>query len=1017
MLEAFQRFASAEERSSEPRTMLISGEAGIGKSRLVREACSYARRVGIKILQGNCFETDSSLPYAPLLDLLRAAYGDLTPSAPPSLGSGKQDKSVRSALSDLYYNFSEIQYLLDDPDGTEGEEEEHQDAYAPDSAKKRIFAALMRLLLQAAANQPLLVVIEDLHWSDEASLEFLLMLARRSLSANQMVLLLLTYRSDEAQPPLSRFLAALDRERRTVELKLSRLRLGDVDSMVQAIFNLDRPVRTDLLDTIYRLTEGNPFFVEEMLKALVEAGEIYYADGRWDRRAADRMRIPRSVQVVVQERLDGLSEQAQHVLSLAAVAGRRFDFDLLHHLTGGTEHTLLRLMKELIAAQLVVEESADTFSFRHALTREAVYSNLLARERRSLHRQVGEALEQMRPDMLEAYLGDLGYHFYQAEDWVKALDYGRRAGERALALYSPQAAVEHFTRALEAAERRGTTDSRVLHARGQANETRGNFDGACDDFARGIEAAHLEHDLRAEWQSTLSLGWLWTGRDYSRAGELLDRALELARKLYDPLALAQTLNRLGNWYAHQARPLAGRACHEEALALFREVGDRRGLAATLDLLGITCYMSCDVISGVGYYEQAVALMRELGNKHGLVEALSTMAARGGGYMVTLSVLRPVPLSDCLRDIDEALAAAKQVGWRAGEAMTYGYSALLLAVRGEMNRALEDGKHGLELAEEIEHQQWMISNAFAVSGAYLELLDFEEAQTRFEWALATAKVINSPFVISMASGFLALVHTAKGDYAESAQLLADVLGPDTPMETIGQRLAWFSLAHLKLARGSAEEALHIADRLMLTTPNLQEEGLRSIPYLAHLRGLALLALRRYNEAEVCLQESVEGAAALGFQPILWRCELALGQLFRALGKREEARECFEQARESANLLADHLTPDMRRRFLREADALIPVPGFTPRQATKREYGGLTAREREVALYIARGMINRAIAEKMVVGERTVEKHVENILSKLGFSTRAQIASWATERGMVRGAGEPHNPSSPEVRREH
>jgi DNA-binding CsgD family transcriptional regulator len=214
------------------------------------------------------------------------------------------------------------------------------------------------------------------------------------------------------------------------------------------------------------------------------------------------------------------------------------------------------------------------------------------------------------------------------------------------------------------------------------------------------------------------------------------------------------------------------------------------------------------------------------------------------------------------------------------------------------------------------------------------------------------------------------------------------------------MAWFSLAHLELARGNSKEALRIADRLVSTTPNVEAEGLRAIPYLAHLRGQSLSALRRYDEAEACLREGTEGALGLGFYPILWRTEMALGQTYKAWGRRDDARSLFERSRGTAGLLAGKIPLDeMRSKFLRGVEARIPSPVRTPRQSLKLEFGGLTAREQEVAARIAKGMINRAIAEDMVVGERTIEKHVENILGKLGFSTRSQIAAWVAERGLT------------------
>jgi predicted ATPase len=204
--------------------------------------------------------------------------------------------------------------------------------------------------------------------------------------------------------------------------------------MLRAIFALPRSARLELPDSIYALTEGNPFFVEEILKSLITAGDIFYIDDHWDRKSLSEFRIPRSVQDAVRQRTDRLSESARRVLILSAVAGRRFDFALLQQLTGYDESQLLAVMKELISAQLVVEESEERFAFRHALTRQAIYADLLVRERKALHRTIADTLERLYAPVLDTYLADLAYHFYEAGAWEKALEYGQRAGEEAQAM-------------------------------------------------------------------------------------------------------------------------------------------------------------------------------------------------------------------------------------------------------------------------------------------------------------------------------------------------------------------------------------------------------------------------------------------------------------------------------------------------------------------------------------------------------------------------------------------------------
>jgi predicted ATPase len=222
-------------------------------------------------------------------------------------------------------------------------------------------------------------------------------------------------------------------------------------------------------------------------------------NGRWERKLFNEMRIPRSVQDAVQQRADQLSQDARRVLILAAVAGRRFDFALLQALTKHDEDQLLKLIKELMAAQLVVEESEEEFAFRHALTRQAIYADLLVRERKTLHRTVAETMERLYSPTLDAHLADLAAHFYEAGAWEKALEYGQRAGEQAQALYAPQAATLHFTRALDAASHVSLTPPESLYrARGLAYETLGEFERARADHETALQMAHLAGDRYGE---------------------------------------------------------------------------------------------------------------------------------------------------------------------------------------------------------------------------------------------------------------------------------------------------------------------------------------------------------------------------------------------------------------------------------------------------------------------------------------------------------------------------------------
>lgn len=984
---------------------LISGEAGIGKSRLVAEVRTRFlqfgqgghRPGGALALQGRCFEPDRALPYAPIVDLLRALFTLCTPDE-VAAHLGPAGPEVLKLLPELA---SIVPGLAPTP------------SLEPEMEKRRLYMALTQVFNRLAASQPLMLIIEDMHWSDEASLEFLLGLARQVSTLT--VLLLFTYRNDETHPALDNFVAALNRERLATELSLNRLTRDEVDVMVQAILGLRYPADPDFLSSVYALTEGNPFFLEEVLKSLVASGDITYTHGGWDLKPVSELHIPRSAQVAVQQRISSISPTARQVLGIAAVAGRRFDFDLLQQLTGLGEAELLQTIKELIKAQLVVEESADKkpalsvgltqgFAFRHALTRQAMYHDLLARERRLLHRQIAEATERIHGSSLDAHLGDLAYHCYEGQVWEHALEYAQRAGERDTSLHSPHAAVEHYTRAVEAARQLSLLPPlrllKLLKARAQAYELLGDFEGARDDYTLMLEAARQAHDYRAEWEALLDLGWLWTVRDYACAGEYIAQAVELVGKMGDLTTLAHTLNRTGNWYAHTEEPLKAREAHQEALRIFEDSGDRQGVAATLDLLGITSYMAGDVLGGVRYYERAVPVFRELGDLQGLVNSLAALGLRGASFMLGVCVCPTVSLELCMRDGEEAITVARRLGWQAGEGMALGYMAHALGMRGEYGEARGLSRQAIQVTREIEHRQWLVNALFALGGAYLDLLALPQAREHLEEATELAKEIGSPFVMRVATSFLASTYIAQRQPGLARSALSEVLSPDTPMRTLAQQLVWGSYAELELAARNPAEALRILDQLIASTPNT-EDGHGVVPRLWHLRGQAMSALGRPGEAEVIFKAAQETAEKQDVKPILWRIHISLGKLLRTRGRREEAEAHFAAAREIIAELAGKV-PDseLRDNFVSQALAMMPgAPAPSLLRAAKAQYGGLTTREREVAIGIAQGKSNSAIGGELVLSERTVEKHVENIMSKLGFASRAQVAAWAVERGLL------------------
>jgi DNA-binding NarL/FixJ family response regulator len=988
-------------RDGEGGTVLVSGDAGVGKSRVLRTMREAARSEGFLVLQGASFEADQALPFAPLLDLVRAFANGTSPTFAAH--------ALAPAAPELLSLFPELSSLFSDTAPAPPTDPEH--------GRRRLFHALLLAVQHLSRRQPLLLIFEDVHWSDDATLDLLLHFAR-GVSSHPIVLAL-SYREAEVGPRLGRLLAELGRTRLGAELPLSPLGVSEVDDMLRAIFGADVVLPSEFAGVLHDLTDGNPFFVEEVLKSLVVSGDLARgADGRWRARPLERMHVPRSAVEAVRRRLSGLSSAAREVASLAAVSGRRFDFALLHALSGQDERSLVALVKELLSAQLVVEESADAFAFRHALTREAIYAELLVRERVVMHRQIAAAIERLNATALDSVVETLAYHSYEAGDWPRARLYAARAAEHALALSAPREALAHLDRALAAAQREGVTPQVALRlTRGHALETLGDFAAAHAEFATVLAAARADERQAEEWQALHALGMLWAARDYEQAGQYRRDALALARTLGDRARIARSLNRVGNWHLNLEQPAPARRLHEEALALLEGLGDERGVAETVDLIAMACHIAGAEHEAMTHYERAIVHFTALGNRRGLALAETLIALCGPSHHCSAARFASSALSADVLASARPVQIAHEIGWRAGEAFCGFLVADCLAWRGVWDRALPLARSSLAIAEELEHLEWQAGACRVLGVTALDLFSTAEARTWLLRAHAIALRLGSHTWTRWTAAPLAVALARNGESTDALAVLDAAAAPaplgrealrpgDEDMPTLGERHLRLARAEALLAAGDAAAALALVEEAVKVEQSTAADH-APLPRHALLHGQALLALGRTQEAEFALRIACADAAATEARPLLWRAHATLGHLHRSLRRRLDARAAFDAARAIADELAAGI-PDaaLRESFSRGVAATVPARSRPSlRQSAKAAFGGLTRREREVARLVSRGLSNRAIATALGIGERTVEDHVARAFSKLGFSSRAQLAAWAVQQGL-----EPLGPSA-------
>jgi len=423
--------------AGEGQALLISGEPGVGKTRFTRELLTLAISSGAIVLSGECY-AEGGAPYAPIAQIIQDVFSQF-PTLPDTLPTYILADLIALAPV-LRARYADVQPnpLMDNQ-----------------TEQERIHDSLIELCTRVSLRTPLVLFLDDAHWADPGTLSLLRHLARRSRAALQKtrlrLLITMTYREvelDEARA-LNEILLDLNRERLATRIKLTRLNKERTRDMLTVMFAEE--TTPDFLEGIYRETEGNPFFIEEVCKALIEAGKLSYSDGRWHHPSMDEVEIPQSLRLAIQTRVSRLQTHAQEALTLAAIIGREFDFETLLRSSDQDEDRLIESLEAAARSQLIEEvkgKGGEKYSFVHALIPTTLYEGISGRRRRRAHERVANAIEALYPNDFEG----LAHHFAAAEDAGKAIEYSRRAAERAESLYSYDEAIRHLRIALDFVE-------------------------------------------------------------------------------------------------------------------------------------------------------------------------------------------------------------------------------------------------------------------------------------------------------------------------------------------------------------------------------------------------------------------------------------------------------------------------------------------------------------------------------------------------------------------------------------
>ena len=426
-----------EALSGRGRLVTLVGEPGIGKTRTAQELATYAGLRGAQVLWGRCYEDQGVPPYWPWVQAIRSYVREREPEQLRSeMGSGAAD--IAEIVSDVRERLPDLQH----PPAQE----------SPEQARFRLFDSITTFLKSASGSRPLVLMLDDLHWADKPSLLLLEFVARELAGAR--LLLIGTYRDMELsrQHPLAEALGELTRERLFQRILLRGLTQEDVSRFIEATSGITPP--QGLVESVYQQTEGNPLFVTEVVRLLVQEGELTRERAR--ERDSWEVRIPEGVREVIGRRLNRLSQRCNETLTVASVIGREFESRQLVRLVEEmSEDRLLETLEEALSARVIEElpEAVGRYQFTHALIQETLSAELSITRRVRLHAQIAQALEELYGEEAEAHAAELAHHLAQASTVLgseKLVRYSLLAGERALTVYGYEEALVHFQRALVA---------------------------------------------------------------------------------------------------------------------------------------------------------------------------------------------------------------------------------------------------------------------------------------------------------------------------------------------------------------------------------------------------------------------------------------------------------------------------------------------------------------------------------------------------------------------------------------
>jgi tetratricopeptide (TPR) repeat protein len=846
-------------RRGQGQVVFLSADAGMGKSRLMLEFRRSLADVPHRWLEGHCSSYGRGMPYLPIMSLLKDAFGvEDTDSEAEIVARVSSTVSTWDAGAQRAAPYLRVLLNVDPGDV-------HVAEMDPRERRAGTLDALRTLVLQQCSQAPLVILMEDLHWADERSREALSAII--DVVSSAPVLLVVTYRPGEA-PTLGER-AFYNR------ISLQQLAAAESVAIIDSLLSHARLPQA-LQKTVIEKSDGNPFYVEEITRSLVESGALRPSNGSYTlAKPVDEVRLPDTIHEVILTRIDRLNREAREALQLASVIGREFTVRLLGRISHLEDH-LDGLLGELKTLELIYEKAYFpelSYMFKHALTHEVAQSTLLEARRRELHRIVANAIEEIYHDRLPEHFDVLAHHFYQGAEWAKARDYVVKAAAKAEAAFANLDAAELYGRAVEigTAQSASSAELSALYARrARCHLNLGQWAPA-----------------RADAEQALALGD--PGPSAARAEILLDHA-DAAFWLLDAPS--------------------SRASSEGALSIAGEIGDPGLRARANAMLAATRSADGNLDQGLVLFRDAVAQADELNNTALLPQVVAFYG---------LSLYWIGKSEAAIEGCRATLQVARQLGDVNSLITNMSHLGLALASAGRYREALETFEEACDIGR-TQAIGTLLARCIAMQGGlYLDLFDYAGARRVSEDARARALSLEFPPPLVSSSIDLLFNMARSGDLSRADSLVEEIA---EIVRVTGGWHGWLwkmrfaaAQAELCLARGQFEQAIIFADDALAQSQE-KHRGKYSVNALIS-RGRALNHLSRPTDAVVELGRALALALPSGDPALILGAAAAADEGHadsRAAGHARTAAAAIRHELPDGSLKTAFLASPVARRYL-------------------------------------------------------------------------------------------------------